>query len=414
MTETISTTLSALLGGGAYPGCESPSLRLDKYVRLFGQNDGAQKKQELAAVCSCRPSHPAHEPAFDALPGAVHLVAKLLGRLIVNQAGGIRENAGLCLHPHSGSPFLPGSAVKGIARHAAWCEWNEATDEEAKARLADDISRIFGEMSDSGLVAFLPAFPIDSAPLATDIVNSHHPAYYSGRQSVATDDESPIPVYFPVVEAGPRFLFTLAPLRGCGSSDLALAREWLRTALSRHGAGAKTAAGYGWFDADESLTGQWRKSRADELAAAQLTARKEAFSKALEAAKALPESGVTRQMIDELAKGLDAIGDESFRNDNIAALNALRKRLPPENPLDKLRTQWETMPEKARLGEIKGFPRERNEERKKNIVLLLRESSGVGHDLWAVVRSGQKGDIARGVDAIRQYCVQTLKLPKMP
>lgn len=58
---------------------------------------------------------------------AVVLHAQLQSRLMVNMAGGVMENAGLCLD-RFGLPYLPGSAVKGCARRTAlatlheWCE----------------------------------------------------------------------------------------------------------------------------------------------------------------------------------------------------------------------------------------------------------------------------------------------------
>jgi CRISPR type III-B/RAMP module RAMP protein Cmr6 len=54
------------------------------------------------------------------------LYAQLQSRLMVNMAGGVMENAGLCLD-RFGLPYIPGSAVKGCARRAAiaalhqWC-----------------------------------------------------------------------------------------------------------------------------------------------------------------------------------------------------------------------------------------------------------------------------------------------------
>jgi CRISPR/Cas system CMR subunit Cmr6 (Cas7 group RAMP superfamily) len=64
------------------------------------------------------------------LPGVEsdgRLYAQLQSRLMVNMAGGVMENAGLCLD-RFGLPYIPGSAVKGCARRAAvaalreWCE----------------------------------------------------------------------------------------------------------------------------------------------------------------------------------------------------------------------------------------------------------------------------------------------------
>ena len=410
MIHTATQEVRDLLGDD-FGRCESPSLRLEKFVRLGDDS----KKAEIDAVVKCHRTHAKPVPAVEP-PGAVSFVARLRSRLIVNQAGGILENAGLCLHPHFGAPCIPGSAVKGIARHAAWCEWYEETDSEKKTSLAADRSRIFGEMSGSGTVAFFSAFPIDTAPLVTDIVNSHHPAYYGGKQRVATDDESPVPVFFPAVESGPRFLFTLVPLRGCPDADLERARGWLRTALSEHGAGAKTAAGYGWFDCDERLTSDWKAAQEGERKKQKIAAAKEAFLARLESFNTMSDSELASHAAEvrNLKNALSAFEDQDFHNRHIAAVNKLTARLPQESPLDALRSRWESMTPKARLGEIKSFSRERNDERKKNIVLLLREPSGVGHDLWQQIRSGQKGDIDRGANDIRAYCKNILQLGKMP
>jgi CRISPR type III-B/RAMP module RAMP protein Cmr6 len=54
------------------------------------------------------------------------LFARNEARLLLNMAGGVMENAGLCLHRFSGLPFIPGNAVKGCARRAtlaALREW---------------------------------------------------------------------------------------------------------------------------------------------------------------------------------------------------------------------------------------------------------------------------------------------------
>lgn len=248
--------------------CQSPSLRLEKYVRL-GDNS---KKVEIEAVVACHKEHAKPIPLFKP-KGAVPFVAKLRSRLIVNQAGGILENAGLCLHPHFGAPYIPGSAVKGIARHAAWREWKEAKesgDQTEAARIAVSIAETFGcptndnELDDyltkigkdehrSGSVAFLPAIPIQRKEkdgnwdiLVTDLVNCHHPRYYGGSLREATDDESPNPQFFPAVKEETEFTFCLAPVRH--GADLKQAKDWLVAAITVYGAGAKTSAGYGWFN----------------------------------------------------------------------------------------------------------------------------------------------------------------------
>lgn len=420
--------------GRDFGRCESPSLRLEKFVRIAEHaKKETSKKDEIDAVVKCHSDHAAPIPTFEP-KGAVPFVAKLRSRLIVNQAGGILENAGLCLHPHFGAPYIPGSAIKGIARHAAWCEWNEESDQAKKDAIAERIATVFGyptgdkdgldaalaargwkNRTVSGSVAFLPAAPTDAGRLATDIVNCHHPKYYAGSKPDATDDESPNPQFFPTVDEGVSFLFSVVPVRP--GAEVGAAKGWLVRALSENGAGAKTAAGYGWFDCDVSLTDKWRNARMAEQVNAERAVRKAAFSKALAEWKEKSDSELSRPAVDALAKELDAIGDESFRNANIGAINALRNRLPAENPLDAMRARWAAQPRNATIGnDIKGF-RRLPDERKRDVVALLRETGGPGSDLWAFLKTDkkcQKGDIATAVGEIRAYCKNTMNLGKMP
>ncbi len=244
------------LGGDSFPKLESVSLRLCKYVNI----DDKSKKKELDAVVS---SHNKHAQRISGLSpvGSIQIQAKLNSRLIVNQAGGVLENANLCLHRHFGDPYIPGSAVKGIAGHAAWCEWNEAKDANEKQKIQQQIFDVFGEdISDSkvkkhqrGSIAFLDAIPVERPSLTVDITNCHHMDYYSGKNKKATDNEQPNPQFFLAVEAGTKFVFTLVPLWKKGKSQettkqmLELAKKWLVQGISICGIGAKTGAGYGWF-----------------------------------------------------------------------------------------------------------------------------------------------------------------------
>ena len=64
----------------------------------------------------------------------VSIVAKLEGRMAINLAEGLIENAGICLDRLFGLPYIPGSAVKGIARHAAlWNIRNSTSDKKEEA-----------------------------------------------------------------------------------------------------------------------------------------------------------------------------------------------------------------------------------------------------------------------------------------
>ncbi len=55
------------------------------------------------------------------------------------------ENAGICLHPIHGFPYLPGTGLKGLARAYAETVWKPA---QADANAAQaEIERVFGKVA---------------------------------------------------------------------------------------------------------------------------------------------------------------------------------------------------------------------------------------------------------------------------
>lgn len=293
MICTATKQVCNALGGDRFPELRSPSLRLEKFAWI----GHARKKDEIDAVVKCHNAHAFSARAF-LPPTAKSLVMQLAGRLIINQAGGILENAGLCLHHHFGYPVIPGSAVKGCARHAAWERWNEAEDAAEKRCLArkialtfgyptgdsknldfhlvEDEPELFGEKGPlkivAGSIVFLAAVPQGRAQLVIDIVNCHHMEYYGGKRDHATDDESPNPQFFPAVEAGASFVFSLLPVgrrtetvkKTYGFDPLEFALDVLREGLEGQGIGAKTAAGYGWFEDDEQARITFTRKKQEE------------------------------------------------------------------------------------------------------------------------------------------------------
>lgn len=205
--------------------------------------------------------------------------ATLAARLMVNMAGGVIENAGICLDRCFGLPFIPGSAVKGIARAQALWEVKEAKPDDklrllrlalalfgygkqdvtgkgdwvwaAGKNLAQEVAASLKADEFKGCACFLPAYPTTPPMLVVDMVNPHYPDYYRGKRPHATDDENPVPNYFPAVEAGSAFGFAVLLNRvpeGFHACELLdAARGWIERAITQKGVGAKTAAGYGWF-----------------------------------------------------------------------------------------------------------------------------------------------------------------------
>jgi len=155
------------------------------------------------------------------------------------------ENGSVCLHPLYGFAYLPGSGLKGLALAQAKLSSTVPSDQES-------IQRIFGAPGHgAGSVIFLDAWPEAWPKLQRDIVNNHHRHYYErrGKDSPPGDWESPNPTYFLAVAPGTAFRFAVlsVPARSAGSNDVHLAKRWLQQGLQELGAGAKTAAGYGYF-----------------------------------------------------------------------------------------------------------------------------------------------------------------------
>ncbi|MEI6890580.1 MAG: type III-B CRISPR module RAMP protein Cmr6 [Pontiella sp.] len=229
------------------------SLLITKYAEVKTEAEKEDSAKIAARSCTGK-TFSGKILGYSCLPRASAVAMKLMGRLIVDQSGGVQES-NLCLHPHFGVPMIPGSAVKGAARHWLWEQWNEAEGAE-KENLENELLNIFGGAENAGKVSFLPALPYGCAPLEIDVLTCHHMDYYSPTQPKerATDDENPNPQFFPVVKAGAIFEFVVMPTVR-GTEVLAeKALGYLKIALEINGIGAKTSAGYGWFEEDRAAT----------------------------------------------------------------------------------------------------------------------------------------------------------------
>ena len=219
-------------------------------------------------------------------------VGVLGGRLLINMAGGVQENAGMALDRCFGLPFIPGTAVKGITRHAALWDIRNTSDldeRKRKLRLAllafgfigSDICKgdfVWAAGGDAGLVSkagspftkndvfkgtlsFLPAYPANEPQIIAEVLTPHPRA-----KDAANGVGDPRPIFFPAVEKGSAFAFAVI---GSWTPDgvdlaevLAQAGVWLRSAITGQGIGAKTGAGYGWFDIDPQAEEERREQMA--------------------------------------------------------------------------------------------------------------------------------------------------------
>lgn len=130
------------LVGGRAERVESRSLFMDR----FGKPEAVQKDRsdwfKIAALKA---------PYLDSVQarsawclqttkdfGGAAVYAQLLSRLMVNMAGGVMENAGLCID-RFGIPYIPGSTVKGCARKAALAVLREWSETRIKPEAADNL-----------------------------------------------------------------------------------------------------------------------------------------------------------------------------------------------------------------------------------------------------------------------------------
>lgn len=171
---------------------------------------------------------------------------------------------GFTWHPTLGTPYLPGSAVKGLIR-----EWVTRWAEVEEVALHTRLHRWFGSdhkdpkrqtlESQAGQFIFFDALPVRPVQLAADVITPHMGKWYEQGgdipeagtlppAAVPADWHDPVPVPFLVVKDA-RFQFAVAPRTETSRTELSMLFEVFDSALAFLGAGAKTAVGYGHMSA---------------------------------------------------------------------------------------------------------------------------------------------------------------------
>lgn len=174
---------------------------------------------------------------------------------------------GLTLHHTYGVPYLPGSALKGLALRVA----------RQHAKLSEkEVETIFGNTDAAGYITFWDGWMDAGAqnPLQLDTITVHHPDYYQKGTAFPTDFDDPNPVAFLSVKPGVKFHIALS-----GPEDwVGVAAQLLEYGLCYLGLGGKTNAGYGGFavEREKSEAEKAQQTAEDEKRA---EAEKEAFAK---------------------------------------------------------------------------------------------------------------------------------------
>ncbi len=181
--------------------------------------------------------------------GAKSQMAEVAGRMIVGLGDESVIETAVTLHHTYGVPYIPGSALKGLAAHFAH---SYLGDEWKKGSPAYNV--VFGETDNAGYIIFLdglylPKSGKDGRPLHVDIMTVHHEDYYSEKLSSTSDalsspadwdDPNPIPF----LSATGKYLIALTAPKGC-EEWIERAFEIVQLALCTVGVGAKTSSGYG-------------------------------------------------------------------------------------------------------------------------------------------------------------------------
>ena len=337
------------------------------------------------------------------------LIGQLEGRLAINLSDSLIENAGISLDRMFGLPYIPGSAVKGVCRHAALQLL------KAGKMSHDDFQAIFGtsendykpgnelaqyaldvhkDMRDKkGCIDFLPAYPVNKAKIVVDLTNVHYPEYYRSQNIHDLSKENPRPNPFPVVEVGARFAFCLCANQLCEDFSLVQkAQEYLKEALSINGIGAKTACGYGWFSFPEDAFQELQAQEQQDLEKQEQAARLEAERQKLQ------EEQRRKLKEQEEAAERNRIAKEKMAN------------MTPEQQADYTVEQWDENTFRNRL----------NSFDKKNVLTddlkkaVVRACHGSRKELWLKFKEkATKGNAANIANTIRALSKE-LGLGKMP
>jgi CRISPR-associated protein Cmr6 len=217
-------------------------LWLDKY--LLNDNDDS-KKNLVYQVFETIKLQEAYKAFFKKWQtslvshGAITKEAKTLGRLAVNLGAEATLENSIALNRTYGVPYIPGSALKGLAAGYA-----RKSVENFDAELHKDM---FGKQDNAGYVTFFDALlmPNGKLGLVPDVVTVHHQEYYQSEGVPPADWDSPIPIHFLSVSG--TFLIALS---GPSKNLVEAAYKILAYAVRDEGIGAKTSSGYGRMEID--------------------------------------------------------------------------------------------------------------------------------------------------------------------
>ena len=219
--------------------------------KLYSQHDekGEAARQLLDTIAKMSVSSDVYKAAFkrwhDAIKSLEHLTfsATTNSALAIGLGNTSPLEVGLTSHHTYGTPYLPGSAIKGLLRRAAAAHNLDQTSQDI----------LFGTTATAAHITYWDAMlePSSTNPFQPDVITVHHPKYYGSgdqRDIYPTDFDDPNPIAFLSVRPDTKFCIALSSSSKDASPWLYVAAELLKYALEEMGLGGKTNAGYGYFN----------------------------------------------------------------------------------------------------------------------------------------------------------------------
>ena len=226
------------------------ALWLDKYIAMHKDDDS--KKTLVKDIAEKIPVSDEYEKFFECWEKILNTKcsvppreADVQSRLAIGLGSDSVLETSITLHHTYGTPYIPGSALKGLAAHYArnYLE-GDGWDQDKNWAYEE----LFGTTEKSGCVDFYDALYVPNTghpngdkkqALWADIITVHHKEYYQGAEQAPADWDSPTPI--PFLTATGEYLIALG-----GSKEwIETAYEILGHALYQLGVGAKTSSGYG-------------------------------------------------------------------------------------------------------------------------------------------------------------------------
>lgn len=171
--------------------------------------------------------------------GALFIEATTTGPLAIGLGNASPIENGLSLHHTYGTPYLPGSALKGLMIRAADRYGLGDKDKEVLFGTTDSASHLV--CWDGWLD------PSSKQPFQKDVITVHHQNYYGSGKEWPTDFDDPNPVAFLSVKPGTKFCIALSSASSNSDGWVFAAAEIMKWGLENMGLGGKTNAGYGYF-----------------------------------------------------------------------------------------------------------------------------------------------------------------------